>query len=131
VSRRTISSGGPWEDVYGYSRAMRVGDTIFVAGTTATNPDGTVHGEGDAAAQARRCFEIIEAALREAGASLADVVRTRIFVVDPADSDSVGRVHGKVFGAIRPAATMVAVAALIDTRLLVEIEVDAVVRSGQ
>lgn len=130
MSRRTVSSGGPWEARYGYSRAVRAGALVSVAGTTATNPDGSVHGEGDAYLQARRCFEVIEAALAEAGATLADVVRTRMFVTDIAFSDAVGRAHGEVFAAIRPATTMVAVAALIDPRLLVEIEVDAVAGSA-
>jgi enamine deaminase RidA (YjgF/YER057c/UK114 family) len=126
-----VASGGPWESIYAYSRAVRAGDYVFVSGTTAATSDGSVDADGDAAAQARRCFAIIERALMDAGASLAEVVRTRMFIVNPADSDAVGRVHGEVFGEVRPAATMVVVAALIDPRLLVEIEVDAVVGSGQ
>jgi enamine deaminase RidA (YjgF/YER057c/UK114 family) len=110
---------------------VRDGNHVAVAGTTATNPDGTVTGDGDAYLQARRCFEVIEAALREAAASLQDVVRTRMFITRAGDSDAVGRAHGEVFAAIRPVATMVVVAALIDPRLLVEIEVDAIVGSGK
>ena len=131
MNRRQVSSGGPWEGPYGYSRAVRAGRQVAVAGTTATNPDGTVTGAGDAYLQARRCFEVIEAALREAGATLGDVVRTRMFITRAEDSDAVGRAHGEVFAAIRPAATMVVVAALIDPRLLVEIEADALVDSGE
>jgi len=127
VTRQKISSGGPWEAVIGYSRAIRVGDHVFVAGTTATNPDGTVHGAGDPAAQVLRCFEIVERALTEAGATLADVVRTRMFVTDISRWEEYGRAHGAVFGDIRPAATMVQVAALISPEHLVEIEVEAVI----
>jgi enamine deaminase RidA (YjgF/YER057c/UK114 family) len=110
---------------------VRTGDQVAVAGTTAANADGTVTGSGDAYLQARCCFAVIESALRDAGATLADVVRTRMFITRTEDSDAVGRAHGEVFAAIRPAATMVVVAALIDPRLLVEIEVDAVVGSGK
>ncbi|MEM9747315.1 MAG: RidA family protein [Actinomycetota bacterium] len=124
VERRTISSGGPYEDVYGYSRAVRVGDQVFVAGTCAQPPD--VDG-CDAATQTGAAIRIIEASLRDAGASLDDVVRTRIFVVDPDDIDAVLRVHGAAFGSVRPAATLLRVAGLIDPALLVEIEVDAVI----
>jgi enamine deaminase RidA (YjgF/YER057c/UK114 family) len=126
TERQRIASGGPWEDRYGYSRAIRSGNLVSVAGTTAANADGSIHGEGDAYAQALRCFETISTALAEAGGTLEDVVRTRMFITDPACSDAVGRAHGETFAAIRPAATMVVVAALIDPRLLVEIEVDAV-----
>ncbi len=126
TDRSRIASGGPWEDRFGYSRAVRAGNLIAVAGTTSANPDGSIHGEGDAYAQARRCFEVIVAALEEAGATLDDVVRTRMYITDPACSDAVGRAHGEAFATIRPAATLVVVAALIDPRLLVEIEVDAV-----
>jgi len=127
VSRKNISSGGPWEATVGYSRAVRVGDHIFVAGTTSTNADGTVYGVGDPAAQVRRCFEIIAAALTEAGATLEDVVRTRMFVTDISRWEEYGRAHGEVFAAIRPAATMVEVAALISPEHMVEIEVDAMI----
>lgn len=122
--RHTISSGGPYEDVYGYSRAVRAGDHVFVAGTCAQPPD--VAGS-DAATQAAAALRIIETALTEAGATLADVVRTRIFVVDDDDVDAVLRVHGETFESIRPAATLVRVAGLIDPSLLVEIEADAVI----
>jgi enamine deaminase RidA (YjgF/YER057c/UK114 family) len=124
--RRRISSGGPWESVAGYSRAVVVGDTCWVAGTTDAGPDGVSQHPGDVAAQARAVFGIIEAALAEGGFTLADVVRTRMFVVDMAVADELLEVHGEVFGEIRPAATMVAVAGLMHPSLLVEIEVDAV-----
>ena len=127
MSRQRISSGGPWEEIVGYSRAVRVGNHVYVAGTTSTNADGSVYGVGDPAAQVQRCFEIIAAALAEAGATLEDVVRTRMFVTDISRWEEYGRAHGAVFGAIRPAATMVEVAALISPEHLVEIEVDAVI----
>jgi enamine deaminase RidA (YjgF/YER057c/UK114 family) len=127
--RQLISSGGPWENVVGYSRAVRAGNQILVAGTTAAEPDGTIYGGDDAYLQARRCFEIIEHALKEAGASMADIVRTRMFVTDISRWEEFGRAHGEFFREIRPAATMVQVAALIDPAILVEIEVDAVVES--
>lgn len=127
MSRQLISSGGPWEDVIGYSRAVRAGNHVSVSGTTAANPDGTVHGIGDAYAQARRCFEIIERALREAGASMADVARTRMFVTDISRWEEFGRAHGEFFREVKPAATMVQVTALIDPALLIEVEVDAII----
>ena len=123
--RRRISSGGPWESVAGYSRAVVVGDTCWVAGTTDAGPDGVSRHPGDVAAQARAVLGIIEAALREGGFTLAHVVRTRMFVVDMAVADELLAVHGEVFGDIRPAATMVAVAGLMHPSLLVEIEADA------
>src|SRR5260221_5055830 len=128
MTRQNVSSGGPWEDVVGYSRAVRVGNTIAVAGTTAAEADGTIFGGDDAYVQAKRCFEIIAAALTEVGASLSDVVRTRMFVTDIGRWREFGRAHGEVFAAIKPAATMVEVARLIDPAILVEIEVDAVVQ---
>jgi enamine deaminase RidA (YjgF/YER057c/UK114 family) len=123
--RRRISSGGPWEAVAGYSRAIVVGDACWVAGTTDAGPDGVSEHPGDVAAQARAVFGIIERALGEGGFSLADVVRTRMFVVDMALSEALSVVHGEVFGEIRPAATMVGVAALMHPSLLVEIEAEA------
>ena len=125
AERRRISSGGPWERVAGYSRAVVVGDTCWVAGTTDAGPDGTSKHPGDLAGQAREVFAIIERALAEGGFSLADVVRTRMFVTDMADSAALSAVHGEVFGEIRPAATMVAVAGLMHPSLLVEIEAEA------
>ena len=125
ATRRRISSGGPWEASTGYSRAVVVGDSCWVAGTTDAGPDGTSQHPGDVAAQARAVFAIIENALNEGGFEMTDVVRTRIFVVDMTSSAALSTVHGEVFGEIRPAATMVAVAALMDPSLLVEIEVDA------
>lgn len=127
--RRRISSGGPWESVAGYSRAVVVGDACWVAGTTDAGPDGVSGHPGDVAAQARAVFEIIERALGEGGFTMADVVRTRMLVTDMSLSGELSAVHGDVFGKIRPAATMVAVAGLMHPSLLVEIEVDAV-RSG-
>ena len=123
--RRTISSGGPWEAVAGYSRAVVVGDSCWVAGTTDAGPDGISEHPGDAAGQARAVLGIIERALFEGGFALTDVVRTRMFVADIALSGELSMVHGDVFGEIRPAATMVAVAGLMHPSLLVEIEVDA------
>ena len=119
MTRRAVSSGAPWESLYGYSRAVRVGDAISVAGTTAPG--------ADAYEQAKAALAIIGKALEELGASFADVVRTRMFVVDMAHADLVGRAHGEVFGALRPAATMVEVKKLIRDDLLVEIEADAIV----
>ena len=125
MARRLISSGGPWEARYGYSRAVAVGDEVFVSGTTDAGPDGRSLHPGDAAAQARAVFEIIGRAIGEAGFELADVVRTRMFVTDAANIEAVTTVHGEVFRDIRPAATIVVVTALIEPTLLVEIEVDA------
>lgn len=124
--RQNISGTSPWEARVGYSRAVRVGNTVHVAGTTATR-DGVVVGVGDAYAQTRVALEIIQGALAEAGARLEDVVRTRLFVTDISRWEEIGRAHGEVFGEIRPASTMVQVAALIDPEHLVEIEAGAVI----
>jgi enamine deaminase RidA (YjgF/YER057c/UK114 family) len=123
--RRRISSGGPWEAVAAYSRAIAVGDSCWVAGTTDAGPDGRSRHPGDAGAQTRAVLEIIEVALAEAGFELADVVRTRMFVTDIARWDEIVAVHGAVFGEIRPASTMVEVRALVDPSLLIEIEAEA------
>ncbi len=127
-SRRNVASGGPWEARVGYSRAVRVGPHVWVAGSTAMTAAGLV-GHGDAYAQARQAFATIERALTEAGATLADVVRTRMYVTDVSHWEAIGRAHGELFSAIRPAATMVEVARLIDPEMLVEIEVDAYVEN--
>jgi enamine deaminase RidA (YjgF/YER057c/UK114 family) len=121
---RRIASGGPWEDAVGYSRAVVAGPWVLVAGCTAT-VDGEVRHAGDAYAQTRTAFEIALAAVTEAGAGLADVVRTRMYVKDIADAGAVGRAHAEFFKDVRPAATMIEVSRFIDERMLVEIEVDA------
>jgi len=125
MDRQQISSGSPFEPTIGFSRAVRVGAHVFVSGTAPVWPDGSC--DPDPAAQARRCLEIVLAALGGAGASAGDVVRTRMFLVDVADAQAVGAVHGEVFGSIRPASTMVAVSALLDPRWKVEIEAEALV----
>ena len=125
MERKKVSSGSPFEPTIGFSRAVRAGQNVFVSGTAPIWPDGSC--DPDPAVQARRCLEIVLAALAEAGAGADDVVRTRTFLVDVADAGPVGAVHGEVFGEIRPASTMVGVAALLDPRWKVEIEADAVV----
>jgi enamine deaminase RidA (YjgF/YER057c/UK114 family) len=125
TERQRISSGSPFEPTIGFSRAVRVGDHVWVSGTAPIWPDGSC--DPDPGKQAERCLEIILAALAEAGAGPEHVVRTRMFLVDPADGDAVGRAHGKVFGDLRPAATQVAVAALLRPEWKVEIEAEAVV----
>lgn len=125
--RKTISSGAPWEARVGYCRAVRKGPHISVSGTAPVGTDGKVIGVGDPYTQAQRCIEIIAAALAEAGAGLEHVVRTRIFVTDIGQWEAVGRAHGEAFADIRPATSMVQVAALIDPDMLVEIEADAFV----
>jgi enamine deaminase RidA (YjgF/YER057c/UK114 family) len=125
--RQNISSGSPWEDIVGYSRAVRIGNTVEVAGTTATDGDAIV-GKGDLYAQALFCFQKIEKALREAGASMKDVVRTRMFVTDISQWEAAGKAHAVFFSEIKPAATMVEVSNLIHEDLLIEIEVTAIVR---
>jgi enamine deaminase RidA (YjgF/YER057c/UK114 family) len=126
MTRQRANGTSPFESLYGFSRAVRVKNRILVSGTAPVEPDGSSTPR-DAAAQARRCFAIILKAIEELGGSTADVVRTRMYIVDPADADAVGQVHGEIFGAVRPAATMVVVKALLRGEWLVEIEAEALV----
>lgn len=127
MQRENFHSAAPWESIVGYSRAVRTGPFIAVTGCAAVGPDGNLVGEGDPYTQAARCIEIIHEALESAGASLQDVVRTRMFVTDINQWEDVGRAHKEAFGEIMPATTMVEVNRLIDPRMLVEIEADAIV----
>jgi enamine deaminase RidA (YjgF/YER057c/UK114 family) len=127
ATRQNISSGSPYEPVAGYSRAVKVGNTVHVAGTTGLGPDGKVIAIEDPYAQAAQAFKIIERALQQAGASLQDVVRTRIYVTDRQYADAVLRAHGEVFKDIRPASTLVVVTGLIEPTMLVEIEAEAII----
>ena len=127
MERKTVSTGTKWEPVVGYSRAIRVGPFVHVSGTTATDESGEVVGEGDPYEQARQTLANVATALGKAGARISDVVRTRMYVTDMNDWEAVGRAHGEVFGAVLPATSMVEVKGLIDPRMLVEIEADAVI----
>ena len=127
MERENIAGNSPYEELVGFSRAVRVGNVVYVSGTVATTSDGSVAGAGDAYAQAKQALANIEAALAAAGASLADVVRTRMYLVDVADWEAVARAHREAFGAVRPASTMLEAGRLLDPAMLVEIEAEAVV----
>jgi enamine deaminase RidA (YjgF/YER057c/UK114 family) len=128
MTRQNISSGSPFEPIIGFSRAVRIGDTIAVGGTAPIGADGKTAGIGDPATQTRRCIEIIRVAIEKAGGTLEDVIRTRVFLTRQADWEAIGRAHGEAFGAIRPASTMAVVKALLNDEWLVEIEADAIIQ---
>jgi enamine deaminase RidA (YjgF/YER057c/UK114 family) len=127
MTRQNVSSGSPYEPIIGFSRAVRIGNTIAVGGTAPIGADGKTAGVGDPAAQTRRCIEIIRTAIETAGGKLENVIRTRVFLTRQEDWELIGRAHGEAFGAIRPASTMAVVKALLNDEWLVEIEADAIV----